>query len=875
MRALFRKVRWLVRRRGKEAELHEELRFHLEEEMDRRRADGLTEDEVRRVAGLELGNLSLVEEDTRAAWGWRGLEQLARDTRHGLRQIRRNPGFSAVAILTLALGIGGVTAIFGAFYAVLIRPLPYADADRLVVIWDEEPRAEIPKQLATPAELLVWSRTNTVFTDMAATQSAAATISGGAEPEQVPARKVTASLWSVLGVKPLIGRVFTQNEDETGVKVAVISYGLWQRRFGGSSDVLRRPLIVNDESFTVVGVMPRDFYFLPVSDIDVWLPASFPAWMRTNFGWHNAQVIARLKPGVTMASAADAMAALSLQVTAKLTPGPHRVILTPLREELAGKTRSALVVLLCASAALLLVACVNLANLLMSRGAARGREAVVRAALGASRGRLVAQFLTEGLVLSGFGAVAGLVLAVPAMRFLQTLVPEAMGTVRLTLDWRVLACCTTMAVVATLIFGLAPALRGSRLARQTGLRESGRGAAASRGHRFQHALIVVETALAVLLLVSGGILLQAFQHLQGTDLGFRPERVLTFEAPLFRYPQFDRELVFVDALLERIRGVPGVVSAGASNELPLRVHDAAATFYWLDGQSRDLINGQVALMRVVTRDYFSTIGAGLREGRFFDSTDRRSGPPVAVVNETFAKRHFPGRSAIGTRFKYGQLNDKGYWYTIVGVVKEVRETAMAEDPRPAIYRLLDQTEQVSSQPSSIAVRTSVDSASIVPSIRQAVWSVDPNQPVWQFETLEQVVDREFSTARQSSSLMTAFALLALLLASLGLYGVLSYAVAERQGEIGVRMALGATSGAIVRSFLSRGFALTVTGLAGGSLLAALATPLMTPLLYGWRPDYLPLVASTVCVLLAVAALACFLPARRASRIDPVIALRNE
>jgi putative ABC transport system permease protein len=566
---------------------------------------------------------------------------------------------------------------------------------------------------------------------------------------------------------------------------------------------------------------------------------------------------------------------LSLQVTAKINPGPHKVILTPLREEMAGKTGNALIVLLCAAATLLLIACVNLANLLMSRGAARRPETLVRAAIGASRGRLVAQFLTESLVLSGLGAAAGLALAVPTMRFLALLVPEPMGNVQLTLDWRMLACCTAMAVLATLTFGLTPALRASRFARHDNLREVDRGAAGGRGQWFQHALIVIETALAVVLLASAGILIETFAHLRSRDLGFRSEHVLTFETMLFRYPQFDREVEFVNTMLEKIRAVPGVVSAGASNELPLRTHDAVATFYWIDGQPRDRVSDQVGQMRVVTRDYFSTIGASLREGRFFDGDDRRTGIPVAVVNETFANRHFPGRSPLGARFKYGRLDDKGYWYTVVGVVKEVRETAIGEDPRPAIYRLLEQTEQVSIQPSSVAVRTTVDPTSIVSAVRQAIWSVDPNQPVWRFSTLDEIVNRQFSTARQSTSLMTAFAVLALLLASLGLYGVLSYSVARRTGEIGVRIALGATSGNIVRSFMSRGVVLTLAGLAGGVLLAVIATPLMTPLLYGVRPDYVKLVAVTAGVLLVVAALACFAPARRASRIDPMIALRNE
>ena len=676
-------------------------------------------------------------------------------------------------------------------------------------------------------------------------------------------------------MNPLIGRVYTEEEDDQGVKVAIISHGLWQRRYGGSPDVIGRRITVNDSPYEVIGVMPREFYFMPARDIDIWMPSSFPAWMRRNFSWHDSEIVARLKPGITLERAGESMSALSREITAKDFRGPHPVIVAPLREEMAGKTQTALVVLLYASAALLLIACVNLANLLMSRGAVRSRELAVRAALGAGRGRLVSQFLTESLVLAALGAVAGLALAIPAMRFLETLVPETMGTVRLSLDWRVLTFSAAAAIAATLSFGLVPALRGSRFSPLAGLRDRGRGTAGARSHWFQHSLIVVETALAVVLLTSGGLLLQTFQHLRSTDLGIQSEKLLTFETPLFRYGDFDKRVAFVNAEMEKIRAIPGVVNAGATSAIPLRIMDGQATFYLLDGQSKDSIPGQVALMRVVTRDYFSTIGARLREGRFFDISDRRSDAHAAIVNETFANRNYPGRSAIGATFKYGNLGDKGYWYTIVGVVKEIREVGMAEELRPAVYRLHDQTDQVGSLPSGILVRTAVEPASIVSAVRQAIWSVDPNQAIWRVETLEDIVDRQLSTPTQSATLFGAFALLALLLASIGLYGVLSYAVTQRTNEIGVRMALGATSRDILLSVSRRGLALTLAGLAIGLGLSVIATRLMTKLLYGFQPSYISAVAAVSAILLVVAALACLIPARRASRIDPVVALQHE
>jgi putative ABC transport system permease protein len=868
-------VRWMVRRNQAERDLNDELEAFIDMAAADQIRDGATPSEARRRAALRLGGLEQAKERVRGARHGAWLDVAGRDVRDGLRQLRRNPAFSAIAIATLALGIGGVTAMFSAVDAVLIRRLPYADADRLVMIWDAMGATDVTsKHNATPAEWIEWRRLNTVFTDLAATQPADAMLSGDGEPEQVPARKVTWTFWSVLGVQPMLGRGFTEDEDNRSMRVVVISHGLWQRRFGGAPDIIGRTMSLNDEPHEVIGVMPSDFYFMPSREIEMWMPASFPPWMRTNFGWHNAQIVARLKPGVTVEHARQSMAALSLQVTAKDSRGPHSVIVTPLREEIAGRTRSALVLLLSASAALLLIACVNLTNLLLSRGAARGREVAVRAALGASRGRLVAQFLTESLVLAALGTLAGLALALPAMRFLDRLVPEAMGAARLTLDWRVLAFSAAAAIGAALTFGLAPALRGSRAATQEGLRDGGRGTAGARSHWFQHALIVVETALAVVLLTCGGLLLQTFQHLRNTDVGFTRERLLTLETPLLRYKDFTRRVAFINAELDAVRAIPGVISAGAINRIPF-TNFADATFYWLEGQPRDRIPQQVALMRNVSRDYLTTVGASLHEGRFFSAADQASKLPLAIINEPFAARHFQGRSALGQRFKFGATGEKGYWYTIVGVVKPIREAGVLEEMKPAVYRLHEHCDQIGGLHIGIVVRTAVEPASIVPAVRQAIWSLDGNQPVARIRTVQEIVDRQLSTPSQSTALLGAFALLALLLASVGIYGVLSYAVAQRTNEIGVRMALGATSREIMFSFGRRGLGVTLAGLAIGVVLAAIAARLMSALLYGFRPDYITTVGVVSVLLVGVAALACVVPARRASRIDPMSALRQE
>jgi putative ABC transport system permease protein len=874
MRKIFNLFRW--RRARLERDLDRELRYHVDRRVQDLMEAGVGHDEARRRAAIELGGHVQIREEVRDTWIWRWLDDGGRDAGYGMRQVRRNPAFSAIAIATLALGIGGITAIFSAFDTILLRPLPYPDAERLVMVWDDMSKSEGDSRfVSTPAEWIEWRRLNTVFTDLASSQPGNAILSGDGEPEEVRARKVTWNLWSVLGVQPALGRAFTEDEDDKGVRVVVMSHGLWQRRFGGASDIIGRKISVNDEAYEVIGVMPQTFYFMPSHDIDMWMPASFPPSLRGNFTWHDAQIVARLKPGVTLEHARQSMAALSLQVTAKEDfRGPHSVTVIPLREEMAGTTGPALIVLLWASAALLLIACVNLANLLLSRGAARGREVAVRAALGAGRGRLIAQFLTESLVLAGLGAVAGLALAMPAMRFLERLVPEAMGAARLTLDWRVLAFATVIAVAAALAFGLTPAWRGSRLTPQEGLRDGGRGTAGARSHRFQHSLIVVETALAVALLTCGGLLLQSFQHLWNTDLGIRTERLLTFETPLVRYKDFDKRVAFVNAELEKVRAIPGVTNAGAISRIPLTVTDNSR-FYLLAGQSRDSVSKQIALTRVVSHGYFTTVGARLREGRFFETSDQKSESPVVVVNESFANRNYPGRSPLGERLKFERLNEKGYWYTIVGVVKEIRERGVAEDSRPAIYRVHEQADQSNDLASGIVVRTALQPKSLISEVRQAIWSVDKNQPLARIRTMEDIIDRQLSTPTQSTALLGAFAVLALLLASVGLYGVLSYAVMLRTNEIGVRMALGATSSEILLSFGKRGLALTLGGVAIGLALAAIAARLMASLLYGFRPDYLPTFTVAALILLTVAALASLVPARRASRMNPVIALRSE
>lgn len=852
-------------------------RARKELDLEREIEDHLTlqaEESGRHGAQRAFGNTVMVKEDVREAWGWAGVERFLQDVRYGLRQVRLNPGLSAIAIGTLALGIGANSAMFSVVDAVLIRPLPYADSDRLMMVWEDASNIAYARGTPAPGTWQEWRRENSVFTDIAATRTALTTLSGDGEPEQLQGRRVTANFWTVLGAQPALGRAFTEDEDTHGVPVAVISHGLWQRRFGGTRDIIGRKIIANGSPFEIVGVMPPGFYFLPSREIDIWMPVSFSARDLSNFGSHYLQCVARLKPGVSFSQASDSMIALSRRIAERRADNGRTALVVPLREELAGKTEKSLLVLLCASAAILLISCVNLANLLLSRGAARKREVALRGAMGAGRGRLVAQFLTESVVLSGFGAVAGLALARPAMSYLETLVPQTMLAVHLSLDWRILGFSAAIAVAATLVFGLAPALGMSRLDPQKGLKDGGRGSMGAHRSWLQPSLIVAETALAVALLTNGGLLLQTLQHLQRINLGLRTEKLLTMVTPLFRFRDPDRRVAFVDSMLERVRGVPGVVSAGATCDIPLSGSGGSAPFLFA-GEPKERYQGRDALARIVTRDYFTTVGARLREGRFFDPSDRAGKGPaaelVAIVNETFADRSLPGRTALGVRLKFSDLDAGADWYTIVGVVKEIRERGVAAELKPAVYVLHEQAAKSFTPPSGLIIRTAVEPESIVTAVRQAIRSVDKNQPIARVRTMNAIVASELSEPSKD----TAFAVLALTLACIGLYGVLSFMVTLRTNEVGVRMALGATSGEILRYFAKRGLALTLLGLGIGFVLAIIAARLMTSLLYGFQPNYVPVVAAVSVVLLAVAALACFVPARRASCIDPMVALRHE
>lgn len=802
------------------------------------------------------------------------------DLRHALRLLRKNPGFTAIAVLALALGIGANTAIFSVVDAVLLQQLPYQDPDRIAMVWEDVSWAGFPRNTPAPANWVDWRKQNTVFTDIAASAGRSANLTGDGPPEFILGRRTTANFWAVLGARPLMGRTFTDEEDQKVAKVVVISYSLWQRRFGGDPKIIGRKIILSDEPFEVIGVMPSGFVF-PSRLTDIWTPASMTPQELSRRGSHYLQCVARLKPGVSMAQAQSEMSVIAKRLGEQYPDENRRVgaVVVSLRENLVGNTKLALIVLLVAAGCVLLIACANLANLLLARAAGRRQEMAVRAALGAGRGRIIRQMLTESLLLAAGGAILGLAFARLGMIVLEKLIPNGLALPKLSLDWRVLAFTAGIAVLTGILFGLAPALAMSRTELHDTLKQGGRGSAGTRRHWLRDALVVSEVALALLLLTGAGLMIQTLRNLENVDIGMRRDHLLTLgtDLPRSRYPDFPKRNAFFRAVLDKIRTIPGVTSVAYTSNLPLTAFGNTSG-YTLEGETRGDGRAQDALFRVVTPGFFQTIGASLREGRLFTDDDRANTTPVMVINETFANLHWPGQSPIGKRFHVSfnttKLDDRR-WLTIIGVVKEIRERGIDAELKQAMYMPEAQSELYWPIPSDLAIRTSIDPLTITSAVREAIWAVDKDQPIARVRSMEQVSERQLEARQQQMTLLTAFAGLALILASLGIYGVLSYAVAQRTQEIGVRMSLGATPQSIVGLVLNRGLLLTALGLAIGVIGSIVAGRLIKTMLFGVKEqDPVTLVGVSV-ILLAVAATACLLPAWRASRVDPVIALQNE
>ncbi len=806
------------------------------------------------------------------------LTAILQDLRHGARLLLRSPGFTVVAIAALAIGIGANTAIFSVVNTLLIQGLPYKDPNRLVVVWEHNLPRDRKNNVVSPANYLHWREMNGVFADMSAiSMTFRAAYTGDGQPEEVPQQIVNATLFPILGVNAALGRVFTSAEDQPEAnRVVLISDRFWKRRFGGDASVVNRGIRLGGDLYTIVGVMPAGFSILD-KDVDVWTPAGFSAQARIPRGrW--LLVIARLKDGVTFSRAQDDMTRVAGQLTQMFpdfdTGWTARVV--PLKEQLTGDVRPALLVLLGAVGFVLLIACANVANLLLARATTRQRELAVRAALGADRGRLIRQLLAESFLLSAVGGAAGLALAWWGLSFLRTVVAASVPIPRLEFvgisGWVLLFACAA-ALTSGLLFGVIPALTAAGVTLTDTLKEGGRTGTGSRGGRARQAFVVIEIALALVLLVGAGLLIRSFMTLMRVDPGFDPSHTVTMKVtlPSANFSSDGQTIAFFDRLFERVDALPGVEAAGGVSFLPLNGLGAATRFS-IEGREKPRAGEEpVSEVKVVTHNYFKAMGIPLLRGRLFDGRDTAPKTRRIIVSESLVEKYFGSNvDPIGQRIVLN-WNNQGP-DEIIGVVGDVRSTSLETEPRAASYL---PPARFAYPFMSVVVRTAGEGMSLVPGLTNSVHELDSDVPIADIRPMSEVIAVSTAQRRLTMTMLMIFAAVALVLASVGIYGVISYSVTQRTQEIGIRMALGAQRGDVLRMVVGQAMVLTIAGIGAGAVGAYALTRLMTTLLFNVKPAD-PLTFVGVAALLGgVSAFASYLPGRRATRVDPVVALRAE
>ena len=793
------------------------------------------------------------------------METLLQDVRYAIRMLFKKPGFTTVVLITLALGIGANTAIFSVVNGVLIQPLPFKEPDRLVAVLEANPKISNEPVGASFPNFTDWEEQNQVFEHMAAFRVQYLTLIGEDEPLRVTGQCVSSAFFPMLGAEPVLGRTLLPKEENTGQrKVVVLSHGFWQRHFGGDPAVLDRTLTLDGSQFTVIGVMPPGFRFL--KDADVWTPLDVPAPLQQMRGARFLQVIARLKPGISLEQARAGMGTLAGQLENQYSQSNSGwgVSLTALRDKVVGDVSLGLLVLLAAVGFVLLIACANVANLLLTRGATRQKEIAIRVALGAGRRRLIQQLLTESTLLGLLGGGLGLLLALWGIDALRALSPSNLPRIEeIRIDGRVLGFTLIVSLFTGLLFGLAPTRQATRIDLQETLKEGG---SSMSSRRFLRGLLVIsEIALSLILLVGAGLLGRSFLRLLSVDPGFRTENLLTMEIslPQYKYRQDHQRTEFFQQLLERAESLPGVRSVALTTVLPLSGSESKNSF-GIEGRENAVANW--ASLRLISPDYFRTMAIPLRNGRTFDARDAKDPPDAVIINEILARRFWPDEDPVGKRILFG---DSGP--TIVGVVGNIKHAGLEAEYEPEMYVPFPE------QSSQLVLVARADSAAIALAgpLRALVHSIDKDQPVENFSTMEEVVSRSVAQPRFLAILLGAFATLALALAGVGVYGVISVSVAQRTREMGIRMALGAQPRDILRLVLGEGMALAVIGVTAGLLGSFAVTRLISSLLYQVSAvDPITFIVISL-LLTAVALAASFIPARRATRVDPMVALRYE
>ncbi len=810
------------------------------------------------------------------------METLFQDVRYGIRTLLKNPGFTAIAIITLALGIGANTVIFSVVDSVLLRPLPFKDSDRLVLLWETDPQQNNPDgknaQVAGIANFTDWNSQNQVFDDMAAYFNWTYNLTGIDEPERLEAAVVTGSFFDVLGVQSSMGRTIIPDDDQSGKdNVVVLSHGFWQRRFGSDAAIIGKSITLNRNSFTVIGVMPPDFNF-PDRKIELWVPAGFSAAQKQDRAGKFLKVIGRLKPGMKVEQARAALVAIAGQLEQQYpdTNAGWSVALAPFQENEVSSTRPALLLLLGAVGFVLAVACANVSNLLLAKGAARRKEMAIRAALGASRRRLIGQMFTESALLALLGAGAGILLAVWGMDILISLNPgDIPRLAEARIDGRVFAFTLALSILTAFIFGIVPALFASKPDLQEAIKETGQTVTSSSGLKFHNLLIVSEIAVTLVLLVGAGLMIRSFLQLHEVNPGFNTENMLTMRIwlPASRYPSNEQQTAFFQQVIDRIETVPAVRAVGAIQDIPLKANRMGFSFRVEGRTATPAVEEPNAAYRAITPEYFRTMSIPLLGGREFTRQDDRNAPPVVIINRSMAQQFFSGEDPIGKRIRFGEQDAP--WYSIVGIVGDVKHMGLDAQEGAAFYQPYDQKQFSFLRWMTLVMRTDSEPTGVIAAVRSQVQAVDKDQPVYDIATLEQLLSTSVAKPRFYTALLGSFALLALVLASVGIYGVMSFSVNRRRRELGIRLALGADRRDIFKLVVARGLLLTLTGVGIGMVASFALTRVMSSLLFGvTATDPLTFIAIPL-ILTGVALAACFIPARRATNVDPMVALRHE
>lgn len=886
-----RRLRWraFVKRRRLDRDLAEEIRFHLDMRARQNRAAGMTALEAAYAAHRRFGNPGGWKESLRDMWSLGIIESAINDVRYAARSLRKTPGFTAAAVLVIALGIGSTTAIFSVVNAVLLRGLPFTGADQLVMLWGNVQRQKVERRGNSYPDYLDWKAQANSFEGMAACTDGWLTLTGGDDPERMPAEWVSAGYFELLGIKPIVGRTIRPDEDRVGSTAAIVllSEGVWKRRFGSDPNIIGKKLQLNQKLFTVIGILPARFHGL-TDGAAVWAPFTGSGAARdfAERGSRGFPAIARLKPGTSMRQAQTEMDGISkrLEQAYPDTNAKRGVEVAPLAQELVGALQTPLLFVLGAVACVLLIACANVASLSLARSESRKQEIAIRTALGAGRARVLRQLITESVMLSVAGAAFGLALAVWVVQVLTKASPITLPTfVDPQPDWSVAAFAVVLSLIVGVVVGILPAFQALQQDVHDALKESvARAGDAVARQRFRGALVVAEVALAMTLLVGAGLLMRSFQHLSALNPGFDPQHMLTLiaalprgGAPIAQSSSQADALTVVSGrqLLQRLRALPSVTSASVASDVPLGA-DSSAIFYSPEGQAiTDAQTRPRAYIHRVSPEFFATLGAPLPAGRTFTETEMDGRASVVIVTDNLVKRFWPGQDPIGKRIKSGGSDSKAPWWNIIGVVHEMKYRGLPANPTadPDIFLpFSDRQRNV-----AILIRSLLDPSKLTGAVRAAVREVDPSIPVYEIATMDDRVRRGIERSRFASWMMAVFAALALTLSAIGLYGLLAYTVRRRTRELGIRMAIGASPGEVAGMVVRRGMILVALGIGIGIACALGLTRVLETLLFGISPADPTTFLGVPIVLAGVALIACYLPARRASRIDPVTALRHE